>query len=109
MKSAAMDLGEWYLYLIRTNCGSLYTGIATNVARRFAQHQQGGARSSKYLRGRHPLILVYKVKIGARTDALRAENRLKRLSKLEKEKIVAEQPGRHALLVMLRDSQSANS
>ena len=34
--------GGWFLYLVRTASGALYTGIATDVERRFAEHQAEG-------------------------------------------------------------------
>ena len=40
----------WYLYLIRTADNALYTGITTDVARRYQQHQQG--KGAKALRGK---------------------------------------------------------
>ncbi len=45
-------MAEWHLYMIRVKRGSLYTGIATDVDRRFAEHAEGGKKGSKYLRAR---------------------------------------------------------
>ncbi|MBN1128458.1 MAG: GIY-YIG nuclease family protein, partial [Chitinispirillaceae bacterium] len=47
----------WYLYIIRCRDRSLYTGIATDVGRRFGDHAGGSARCAKYLRGKGPLML----------------------------------------------------
>ncbi len=82
---------EWSLYLVRTRDGHLYTGIATDVARRFDEHT-AGAKGAKYLRGRGPLELVHAWEIGGRSLALRAEAALKRRSKAEKESIAASPP-----------------
>jgi putative endonuclease len=79
----------WYLYFIRCRDGSLYTGIATDVARRFEEHVGPGTRGSKYLRGRGPLKLVFQTAVGDRSAASRAEYRVKRLTKAEKEAIVS--------------------
>ncbi|MBT8330889.1 MAG: GIY-YIG nuclease family protein, partial [Deltaproteobacteria bacterium] len=49
---------NWYVYMLRCCDGSLYTGIATDVERRFAEHQSNSG--AKYLRGRGPLALVLK-------------------------------------------------
>ena len=77
----------WHLYIIRCGDGSLYTGIATDVSRRFAEHESGlGAR---YVRGRGPLELVLSRPVGGRSEALRLEQRVKRLPKRLKELIVA--------------------
>jgi putative endonuclease len=71
------------IYLVRCRNGSLYTGIATDVARRLAEHEDG-AKGAKYLRGKRPLKLVYERKIGDRSLALKIECRIKRLTKEEK-------------------------
>ncbi|NKI72923.1 GIY-YIG nuclease family protein [Dickeya sp. CFBP 2040] len=80
----------WFLYLLRTDSGLLYTGITTDVARRLAQHQSGkGARA---LRGKGPLTLVYHCVAGDRSTALKWEYRVKQLSKMQKERLVQHQP-----------------
>lgn len=94
-------MSEWYLYLLRTRDGDLYTGIATDVPRRIAEHAGGGARGAKFLRARGPLELVYEVRLGSRSVALRAEYRLKKLPKSQKQSIVEEIPDRGQLLSLL--------
>ncbi len=79
---------EWYLYLVQCRDNSLYTGIATDVARRFAEHQGKGKCGSKYLRGRGPLKLVFTKKMGDRSFALRVEIRVKKMTKENKEALV---------------------
>ncbi|ABL98357.1 Endonuclease containing a URI domain [Shewanella amazonensis] len=79
----------WQLYIIRCATGELYTGVTTNVARRFDEHQCGGARAAKYLRGRGPLTLVYQENVGSRGDALRRELAVKKLSKAAKEALIS--------------------
>ena len=78
---------EWYVYMVRCNDGKLYTGIATDIDRRFAEHQSG--KGAKYLRGRGPLRLAFKEKIGRRSSALKMERLIKKLPKSEKERIAA--------------------
>jgi putative endonuclease len=77
----------WSVYIIRCGDDSLYTGIATDVARRFSEHQLGRI-GSKYLRGRSPLELVFEQQVGDRSKASKIEHRIKKLSRVEKEKIV---------------------
>ena len=79
---------DWQLYMIRVRNGALYTGVALNVEKRFQEHQAGGVKAAKYLRGKGPLKLVYREKIGSRSQALKAEAAVKKLSKEEKEKMV---------------------
>lgn len=78
---------SWFLYLIRTDDNRLYTGITTNVARRFARHQAG--KGAKALRGKGDLELVFSQQIGDHRLALRVEYRVKRLVKSQKEQLVA--------------------
>lgn len=86
----------WYLYLIRTADNTLYTGITTDVARRYQQHQCG--KGAKALRGKGELTLAFSAPVGDRSLALRAEYRVKRLTKRQKERLVAEGEGFAALL-----------
>ncbi len=79
---------DWYLYLVRYHDGSLYTGITTDVARRFAEHQRNGDTGAKYLRGRGPLVLVFQKKLGDRSLALIVESEVKKLSKASKEELI---------------------
>ena len=78
----------WSVYLLRCRDGALYTGIATDVPRRLAEHARDGGRGSKYLRGKGPLHLVYVMAIGSRELALRVESRIKKLRKARKEDLV---------------------
>jgi putative endonuclease len=79
---------QWSVYLIRCRDRSLYTGIATDVARRFAEHQRQDGRGARYLRGRSPLRLVFQHTVGSRSRALKVEFRIKRLTKAKKERLV---------------------
>lgn len=90
---------EWSVYMVRTAEGALYTGISTDVERRFAQHAKG--LGAKFLRGRAPLELVYRLRIGDRSLAQRVEPRLKALSKAQKEALVAHRPTRRRLRQIL--------
>ena len=79
---------NWYLYLVRCHDGSLYTGITTNVARKFAEHQENNDAGAKYLRGRGPLMLVFQKNLGSRSLALGVESKVKKLSKAGKEELI---------------------
>jgi len=92
---------QWYLYMIRTGDGSLYTGVATDVNRRLAEHRTGGPRCARRLRGRGSLRLVYKRRLGSLSLALRAERGIKKMRKLDKEQIVRSNPGRGKLIARL--------
>ena len=87
---------------MRTGRGALYTGITTDVSRRFDEHRARGRKGSKYLRAHVPMEIVYRVRIGSRSLALRAEHGVKRLRKEEKERIVVLKPRRMPLLRLLQ-------
>ncbi len=82
-------MDTWFLYLIRCRGGSLYTGITTDIKRRFEEHLNGGRKGSKYLRGKGPLELVIKRKIGTKSLALKVEHTVKQMTKTEKEMFIS--------------------
>ena len=76
----------WKLYILRCRDGSLYTGITTDVAKRFDAHNSG--KGAKYTRGRGPLELVYREDCGDHSAALKRELEIKALSRDEKLKLI---------------------
>lgn len=70
-------MNPWYLYLLECRDGSLYTGITTDVARRYAQHAAG--KGARYTRARPPLRLLAQFTYPDRATASRAEHAIKRL------------------------------
>jgi len=74
----------WFLYMIQCANGHLYTGVTLDIARRFQEHQGGGPKAAKFLRGKGPLLLVYKEKVGSRSDALKREIAIKRWPRAKK-------------------------
>ncbi|OWO80906.1 hypothetical protein B5C26_16625 [Photorhabdus luminescens] len=103
-----MAENQWVLYLLKTKSGMLYTGITTNIHRRFSQHENGtGAKS---LRGKGPLQLVFSCHAGDRSSASRLEYQVKQLSKQQKERLVICQPVCIAeYLASIRNGQSVGS
>lgn len=83
-------MAQWSVYMVRCGDGTLYTGIATDVRRRVAEHARPDGRGAKYLRGRGPLRLVFVMAVGGRSRALRIENRIKMLRKARKEALLSQ-------------------
>ncbi|RDH90450.1 MAG: hypothetical protein DIZ77_13425 [endosymbiont of Seepiophila jonesi] len=79
-----MDL--WHVYILKCCDGTLYTGIAKDVAARVEKHNSG--QGAKYTRGRLPVELLYTEAVGPRGDALRREMEIKRMSAANKNKLV---------------------
>ncbi|MGB1198769.1 MAG: GIY-YIG nuclease family protein [Thalassotalea sp.] len=78
----------WYVYLVRCNDNSLYTGITTDLNRRIGQHNHCNKLGAKYTRVRRPVNLVYNEEYLSRSDASKREYQLKKLSKVKKEQLV---------------------
>ncbi|WP_350306727.1 GIY-YIG nuclease family protein [Photorhabdus viridis] len=103
-----MAKNQWVLYLLKTKAGMLYTGITTDINRRFAQHVKG--KGAKALRGKGPLQLVFNCYAGDRASASRLEYQVKQLSKQQKERLVICQPTCIAkYLVSIRNSQNGEN
>jgi putative endonuclease len=81
---------RWFVYLIRARDDSLYTGITTDVERRFLEHQSGAPRGSKSLRGKGPLTLEYSFSVATRSIASQYEYAIKRWPKPKKERLIHE-------------------
>ena len=82
----------WWVYMIVTDKGNLYTGISTDVERRWQEHcdvAQGkkNARGARFFRTQRPQKIVYLEQAGVHGDAARRERNLKALSREEKLKL----------------------
>ena len=82
-------MDEWFLYVIQTKHGEWYTGISIDPDKRLKAHQEG--RGAKYLRGRGPLEIVWRQKVGDKKLALKYERSLKKLTKAKKELLITNQ------------------
>ena len=79
---------SWQVYIIRCADDSLYTGITTDIARRFRQHAVG--RGAKYFLGRQPLQVVYLESGHSRSSATRREALIKAMKRAEKTLLIAQ-------------------
>lgn len=84
-----MEIGQgmhWQVYILLCSDGSLYTGISTDVERRFAQHASGNG--AKYFRGRSPCQIVYLESGHDRSSASRREMTIKKMRLTEKRSLI---------------------
>jgi len=81
------DGAAWSLYILRCSDGSFYTGVTTDLDRRFREHQDG--RASRFTRTRRPVVLVYRETCGSRSQALSRECAVKSMGRQGKEDLVA--------------------
>lgn len=78
----------WLVYMIEADNGSLYTGITTDLLRRWQQHCSG--RGARYFRSCQPRYLRLLEPYPDRSCASQRENQLKQLSRQAKWQLVAE-------------------
>ncbi|RDZ27748.1 GIY-YIG nuclease family protein [Lysobacter silvisoli] len=71
-------MSVWHVYLIECRGGSVYTGVAVDVQRRYAQHAAG--KGARYTRAHPPLRLLASFEYPDRSAAQRAEHAIKRLA-----------------------------
>lgn len=82
-------MNSWYLYMVQTAAGTLYTGISTDPARRLRQHSGELAGGAKALRGKGPLKLVYSQSLSDKSAAAKAEYQIKQLPRAAKLALIA--------------------
>ena len=71
------------VYIIAASDGSFYTGITTDIDRRWREHC-AGRRGARYFRGRSPQRLAYLEPSADRSSASRREAEIKRLTRRQK-------------------------
>jgi putative endonuclease len=81
-----------FAYIVRCSDGTLYTGYARDPQARAKVHNSG--RGARYTSGRRPVRLVYAETFASRSDALKREHQLKRLTRAGKEALIAARRGR---------------
>lgn len=77
----------WWVYVIKCLDGTLYTGITTNLERRIFEHNES-KKGAKYTRNKRPVNLEYSERHPDRSTASKREYYIKKLSRLEKLKLI---------------------
>ena len=82
----------WWVYIIEATNGALYTGITTDVERRFTEHQGSTAvaakKGAKFFRGNAPKAVVFRQQCADRSRASMAEASIKRLTRAQKQALI---------------------
>jgi putative endonuclease len=65
----------YFVYILECKDGSLYTGITTDVKRRFEEHKAG--KGGAYTRAKKVRKLLYTEKHASRSSALKREAEIK--------------------------------
>lgn len=77
---------KYYVYILLTEKNTLYCGYTDDVQKRFEKHQQGLA--AKYTRANKPVKVVYTKEFNSKSEAMKEESRIKKLSRGEKLKLI---------------------
>lgn len=79
----------FFVYILRTSVNTLYTGQTNNLEKRLEEHKNKTGRGAKYIKYFDSFQLVYKEKCSSRSQALKREWQLKRLTKAKKEVLIS--------------------
>lgn len=72
----------YFVYIVQCLDNTLYTGITPNIETRIKAHNEG--KGAKYTRGRLPVKLIYKEKFANKSQALKREIAIKKMSRQAK-------------------------
>jgi|SRR5699024_1144264 len=78
---------EYYVYILKCNDDSYYTGVTSNLDERFQEHQEGKHLNS-YTYKRRPVELVFYQKFTDINLAIRYEKKIKKWSRAKKEALI---------------------
>ncbi|MBR2387065.1 GIY-YIG nuclease family protein [bacterium] len=82
---------KYWTYILETEKGTLYTGVAIDVEKRFQEHLDGsskGKKGAKYTNSNKPVKIVYKKQFDSKSLAMKEEWRIKHLKREEKLKLI---------------------
>lgn len=74
--------------MIQSEKGHLYTGITTDVERRFKEHADSTKKGAKYFRGKVPVEVVYRKTFKDRSSASKYEALVKKLPRAKKIQLI---------------------
>jgi putative endonuclease len=76
-----------FVYIVRCNDNSLYTGITKDLIKRIDEHNNSPL-GAKYTRNKRPITLVWSKQEENRSSATKLEQKIKKLTKIQKEKLI---------------------
>lgn len=78
---------SYFVYILKCNDGTLYTGITTDMKRRVEEHN-GSVKGAKYTKIRRPVSLVYEEELENRSSASKREYAIKKLKREDKLRLI---------------------
>lgn len=86
MEGNTVDQGVNVTYILLCRDNTLYCGWTNDLDKRVKAHNEG--KGAKYTKGRRPVKLVYWEVFSSKQEAMRREAAIKRLSRMEKAKLI---------------------
>lgn len=86
--NCSMDSVHHYVYIVKCKDGTLYTGWTTDTEHRLKAHNSG--QGAKYTKGRAPVQLVYQQQMENKSQALKRERAIKKLTREAKMKLITQ-------------------
>lgn len=83
-----MKKADWFVYIIQNEKGHFYTGITTDVERRFKEHSDSTKKGAKYFRGKVPVEVVYQKTFKDRSSASKYECLIKKMKRADKLQLI---------------------
>ncbi len=84
---------KYYVYILRCADNSLYTGITTDVSRRFEEHKNDVKKGAKYTATHTPVSVEAVFEADNRSEASKLEAHIKSLTKAQKEELIKKADG----------------
>ena len=78
---------QCFVYIAECRDGTYYTGYTSNLEKRIEEHNDG-KRGARYLRGKSPVKLVWCREYRYFKNAMKAEVRIKKLTRAEKQELI---------------------
>ena len=92
---------QYWVYMLVCADGTLYTGLATDVARRLAEHNGAGCKGARYTAARRPVRVVYRALFANRSAAAKEEARIKALTRSDKQRLIDTAAGSVPILALV--------
>lgn len=78
----------YYVYVLRCEDNSLYTGITNDIKKRMKEHFGKSDKKAKYTKAHKPIKIEALWQCHSKSDALKIEYRIKELTKKDKENLI---------------------
>jgi len=87
LRTLAARKRSFCVYILLCSDGTYYTGCTNDLGKRLREHD-GTKRGAKYLRGKMPVKVVWKKTCKNQKFAMRAESKIKGLTRQDKQQLI---------------------